>query len=340
MLLLLLLMLISVSIPARTVKSFVYDTDSSPLENVEVRNVKSGEIVFSDNLGSFIIEGDDADTIVFMLKDFTSTEMTIRNILNSNNKIYLFHQLEYNLPEVVVVPANMYELYKKAIFNLKSRLIKNKRISYKCERIEKEINFGDERNLALLFAAELGSNNLKKNKLNYKILLSKLDVTLGTQTSNIIKDNKFYESNLFFVIVHNKLPECKENTMQISDSTIVIYNRYFDETITKYTINKSDTTLIKFEHVLLQDDNKTYRQFRTFKAKEMHYSHSVEFKKNDDGYFLYEKVKNYDYSFLIGKPKVEERIVCLSKITAITDPLPNATMEIKLDTRKLYNMGN
>ena len=337
---LLLLLLISVSISAGAVNSFVYDKDNNPLENVEVRNIKSGEIVFSDNIGSFTIDGNDTDTIIFLLDGFITTEMTIRNILNSNNRIYLFQQLQHILPEVVVMPANMYELHEKAIFNLKDKLIKNKRISYECERIEKEINVGDERNLALLFTAELGNVNPKNTKLKYKFLLSNLNVVLGAQTSEIMKDNKLYDDNLFFERVRNKLPECKENAMQISDSIIVIYNRYYDETVIVSTINRSDTTLIKVAYELVPDVKRKYRQFRTFKVKEMSYSLSLEFKKNDDGYFLYEKVNNYDYSFLIGKPKVEERIVCLSKITAMTDSLPNATLEIKLDTRKLYNMGN
>ena len=242
------------------------------------------------------------------------------------------------LPEVTVSPANMYELHEKAIFNLKARHIKNERISYRCERIEKEINVGDERSLLLLFTAELGNINPKKTKLNYKFLLSDLNVVLGTQTSEIMKDNKLYDSNLFFEKVRNKLPECKESSIQISDSIIVVYNRYYDETIV-YTINRSDTTLIKIAYESVSNVKK-YRQLRTFKAKVMSYSLSMEFKKNDDGYYLYEKIANYDYSFIIGQTKGEERVVCLSKISAITDSLPNATLEIKLDTRKLYNMGN
>gem|GEM_PF-5841811 len=335
-----LFLIFSISISARTVKSYVYDIDNSPLGQVEVKNIKSGDTFLSDSMGYFTIEGDDTDTIAFMLSGFTTTEMTIINILNSNNKIYLFHQLEYILPEVVVMPANMYEIYEKSVYNLKNKMIKNKKISYNCERLEKEINFGDERTLTLLFAAKAENVNPKKSKLDYKILLSKLDVTLGTQTSKIIKDNKLYDNNFFLSNLPAKIPKCKDNSIQFLDSTIVIFSKFYLDYVVKFTINKIDTTLIKFEYKLLSNDNKKYRQLRTFKVKMMYYSTSVELKKNDDGYFMYEKVVNYDYSFLVGQPKVEERVVCLLKISAMTEPLTDATLEIKLDTRQLYNMGN
>lgn len=332
-----LFLLISFSISARTVKSFVYDIDNNPLGNVEIMNVNSGKIVYSDMAGAFAIEGNNADTVSFTLSGFVTTRLTIKNILNANDEIYLFNHLQQVLPEITVTPANMYDLYEKAVFNLKNRLIRNKRISYKCTRVEKEVNHGDERTLHLLFTAGLENINPKKSRIKYNNLLSKLDIMEGSHTSVIMKDNTLYDTNLFFGGVWSKMYKCKNSSMQISDTTFVIHDKYYGDAII-YTINKSDTTLMKIEYELKPD--KKYRHRRTFKAKLMYSSYFAEFKKEEDGYFLSGKIINHDYSFLLGKSEREERIVSLCKISAIPDPLLDATLAIKLDTRQLYTMDN
>jgi hypothetical protein len=324
---------------AMRIQSHVYDIDGSPLRRVEIKNLKTGEIVFSDNSGFFAVEGNDADTLLFVSDGYTATELTIRNVLNLNGKVVLFRQMRWDLPEVTITPANMYELHEKAIYNLKSRLVKHK-ISYKCEEVEKEINFGDERSLKILFTAEPGKVNPKKTRLDYDILLSGMKVVPGTKKSRVLENNMLYESNLFFNRIVNKMYKSERNSMSVLDSVIVIYNGCYEGDVIVCTINRSDTTLIRIEYESGSGMQKKYRHYITFKAKPVYYSFFAEFKKGDNGYYLYELVRNDDYSFLVGKPEREERIIHSHKISAISDPLPDANLKIKLDTRKLYRMGN
>ncbi|MDR1097929.1 MAG: hypothetical protein LBL57_07345 [Tannerella sp.] len=331
-------LMISVGALAKAVDGYVYDMNNNPLENVEVRNVKSGKVVFSNRTGFFSVEGDDRDTILFTLAEYVTNGLTIRNIKNSNGKVFLFNELIFELPEVTVTPDhNMYKLYEKAIYNLKSRLIKNKTISYECTHFEKEINSGDERGLNILFTAMLNTVNPRQKKVNYKFFLSKLEITPATQTSEIMKDNKLYEPNLFFEYINNKMSKSKGNSIQISDSIIVIKNGDDDNTVV-YTIDKADTTLIKVEYAVKSDPR--YRQFRTFKVKQVYYSFSAEFRKEMEGYCLYELVVNEDFSFLTGKPEKEERIIGSYKISTLPYTIQDASLNIELDTRILYNMGN
>jgi len=331
-------LMISVNALAQTVDSYVYDIYDNPLGNVEIRNKKSGKIIFSDSIGFFSIEGGDRDMIIFTHAGYVTTELTIKNIKNSNKRIYLFKELSIELAEVIVTPNNnMYELHEKAVYNLKSRLIKNRAISYECTLFEKEINFGDEKGLNMLFTALLNKINPKQRKINYEYLLSKLEVTHGT-TSVILKDNKLYHSDLFPNSIDAKMPKSPQNSMQISDSIIVIKN-VFNDRVRIYTIDKTDTTLIKIETEARSDLK--YRPYRTFKGKRVYSSYSIEFRKEAEEYYMYELVWNTDYSFLLGRPEREERIVSVHKISILPYTIHDASLKVNLDdSRKLYNMGD
>ena len=334
-----LFLMISVSTLAKTVDCYVFDINNNPIVNVVIRNVESGKVVFSDSKGFFKIEGNDSDLTVFSLAGYVTAELTIKNIKNSNGKIYLFNEMHIILPEVFVTPNPnlLYELHEKAVFNLKRRLINNKTISYKCTFFEKELNFGDERGLNILFTATLNNTNPKSKNINYQFLLSQLEITHGTQTSKIMKDEKLRHSSLFVSEINTKMPKSQNNSMQFFDSIIMVKNGTKDYDIV-YTIDKNDTTLIKIVFEIKSDSK--YRQFRTFKGKRIYSSFSAEFRKNAEGYYLCEIVWNSDFSFLFGKPEREERIVSSYKISVLPYTIQDASQKFDLDTRKLFKMNN
>jgi hypothetical protein len=117
-------------VSAKVIQGHVYNTDNTPLKNVEIVNMKSQDRAFSDNSGFFEIEGSASDTIAFSLEKYSTIELTVRNIINSNYKILLFQEMRIDLPELTVMPVDMYELYRKSVINLKNRFVTNERISY------------------------------------------------------------------------------------------------------------------------------------------------------------------------------------------------------------------
>ncbi len=333
-----LLVFISLHVSGKEVRCYIYNVNDEALEGVEVKNRKTGQISFSDKAGFFSIEGHDMDTISLMLDNFSPTELTVRNITNSQNKLYLFPLLQVNLSEITVMPADMYSLYVKAVANLKSRLIKNKEIAYKTTGTEKEINMGSQRALDFLFTAKLKKADPRKPKVDYEFLLSNLNSTPHSQESDIMRDNKFW-IHLFSNRMRNEMRKSDHNSIHLSDSTILIYDRSDESGVYTFTINRDDTVMSKISYEMKQKQKK-YTRRRTFKAKYIHSSFSVEFADSNDGYYLSEINLNFDTSFLTGKPQREERLICIYKISATPDTILNAQLKFKPNTQTLYKMSN
>lgn len=335
---LLIFLLICINASAKTVRGHIYNiTDNAPIANVTIRNTKTSQQTISDNSGAFSIEGSPSDTIVCIHNDYSVSELTIANIENSRNNIYLFPQPHQTLPEVTVTAIDMYSIYKKAIANLKNRLITNQPVAYRCIGTEKEINIGDERRLAMEFTASLENANPKRKKLNYSFLLADLQVDWDLPKSDIMKDDKL-RNFLFYVAIPNTLKTTVTNTLTTTDSTFIIYHRLPTRAYI-YTINKSDTTLTQIIAEAISINNK-YTHLRTFKGKEIEATKTIVFKKSAKGYYLDHHIINNEYSFLLGKPQKEERIIISYKTYAIPGLQLNAAQKFNPTTRDLYRMNN
>ena len=334
-----LFLLCTIHLSAKTIQGHIVNTDNVPLKNVAIENIVSQMKVHSDNSGFFEIDGNDSDTIVFSLIGYSTTELTIRNILNSKNKILLFREMRLDLPEVTIMPTNMYDLYRKAVLNLTNRFVTDSPVAYKCTGVEKEINYGDERGIDLLFSAQTKKINRKKTitAFIYDIYISELNTYIGSQDSYILRENRLWTNFMDFP-VSNTLREDSTNTMQINDSTIIIQICRHQTLFATFTINKEDTTLIKVtQYESLPKGNK-YQRRRTFKCKELFYSYSTEFRETENGYIQYKNIFNYDCSMLKGNPEREERIIISYTTVNIDNPLPKSGEKFKPDTKKLYEM--
>ncbi|NDV67315.1 hypothetical protein [Dysgonomonas sp. 25] len=335
--LLFLFLLMNISVLAQDIVCTVYNIDDTPLSKVQAKNLKTGRICYSDKDGVVKIEGNRTDTISFMLNGYSPTELTITNILHSQNKIYLFPQMQLMLSEVTVTPIDIYAIYETAAANLKRRLIKNKEQAYKCVGIEKEVNLGSMRSTEFLFTANLKKANPKRATLNYTYLLAQLKNFSDAENSNIMQGNNLWIS-LFLEYIPKNFTKSEKNSFHISDSTIVIYNKSHDSGIVSYTINREDTTLVGMSHELITPKEK-YTRRRTFKAKNLYRLITIQYAKNNDGYYLNSLNEIHDISFLLGKPQREERLRCTYKIEAI-DTVINADLKFKPDTKKLYKMAD
>lgn len=334
-----LFLMISIHGSAKDIRSYIYNINNIPLENVQIKNIDSGQEVFSDSLGSFVVSGNETDTILFTLKGFLPTELTIKNIINAQYKIYLFSQLELTLPEVTVMPDNdLYSIYKIAVINLKRKLIRNQDIPYECFGEEKEVNVGDRRSISLLFTAQLQDAKPRKSKIDYQFLLSKLEINSDNKKSDMMKGNNFI-IGLFSRNIDKKIAVSDKNQLFVSDSEVIIYDRSDPYETCIYTINKKDTTITKIVYEIAQV-KKNYIRRRTFRAKHNFFSISIEYANKGDQYYLSSQTLNFDTSFFTGKPEREERLICTYKTSAIPDTTLNGKVKFKPNTRSLYTMSN
>ena len=314
----------------------IYNINEEPLVDVLIKNLKTNKTYTIDN-GIVTIKGNASDTILFIKDGFSDTELTINNIRNSNNKVYLFSQLKISLSEVVIMPTDMYALYEQAVQNLSKKLVKNKHFGYKCVGVEKEINLGSERGMEFVFTAILKNSNLSKQKLNYDYHLCELNTSSNSgNNSQIMLDNK-YRIFLFREFLKKEIIKSKNNTISESDSTIVIYDNSNDNSNISYTINKSDTTLIGINYELVKSQ-KQYTNRRTFKAKNIHESVQIKYSCNEEGYYLDNINLVYDTSFLLDNSKREERLTCIYKVIFLNSP-PKAYLKFTPRNKDLYKIG-
>ncbi|NDV68608.1 hypothetical protein [Dysgonomonas sp. 25] len=334
---LLLINLLAISISAQGIDCVVCDINDKPLEMVEAKNIRSNKICFSDKNGTIKLDGNNSDTIIFILNGYSPTELTINNILHSQNTVYLFPQMQLTLSEVTITPIDIYAIYEKAVINLKDKLIKNKEYTYKCIGTEKEVNKGSNRNIEFLYTAKLKKANIKKSELDYIYMLSQLKSSVDSANSAIMQNNNHHIS-LSADFIRKDITRSEKNSFHISDSSIIIYNKSHDSGIIAYTINKEDTTLVGIDYELINSQKK-YMQRRTFDAKKMYSSISIRYNKNDEGYYLHGFTQIYDTSFLLGKPQREERIICTYKTVSIDDDI-KADLKFIPNTKNLYKMQN
>jgi hypothetical protein len=208
----------------------------------------------------------------------------------------------------------------------------------KCTGIEKEVNYGDERGLNLLFTAQTKVSRKKsRTKFNFDTYMSELNTHIGSQDSYILRENRLWTDIINFALP-NIIMKDTTNTIQITDSTIVIQFCRHRTQFATYTINKEDTTLIKATVYESFPKQNKYKHLRTFKCKELFYSFSLEFKEIDGRYIFYNTIHNFDYSMLHGNPEREERIICSYKTIVLENTNLNANQKFIPDTKYLYDL--
>lgn len=330
------LLLISTSISSQTIQGYIYHiADNVPVANVTIKNMKNKKSTLSNDTGSFNIEGNDTDTILFTHNNFSTTKLTIRNISNAKNSVYLFPQSHIELPEVTIMPFDVYNaLYKTATTNLKKRLTTDEPIAYRCTGMEKELNIGDERSIIFNFTAkQRKKTSPRKEQFDYDFALANLQVFWDSPKSKMMREERL-RTHLFYVSIKNSLQASDTNLMWTTDSTIIIQSKCPARTYT-YTINKCDTTLAK---VLIEakPEKEKYIWYITFKLKEMYRTKTCIFEKKPEGYYLSELILNDEFSFLIGKQ--EERIILSYKTQRVPKLQTNTTQEFKPITHHLFRM--
>lgn len=328
------LLFISISISSQTIQGYIHHiADTVPVANAMIKNIKNNQSTFSDDTGSFCIEGNDTDTIVFTHNYFSTTQLTIRNISNAKNKVYLFPQSHIELPEVTIMPFDVYNaLYKTAATNLKKKLITDEPIAYRCTGMEKELNIGDERSIIFNFTAKQRKKLIsRKEQFNYDFALADLQAFWDSPKSKMMKEERL-RTHLFYVSIKNSLQASDTNLMWATDSTIIIQSKSPTRTYT-YTINKCDTTLAK---VIIEAKPKKekYIWYITFKLKEMYRTKTCTFEKERGGYYLSQLILNDEFSFLVGKQ--EERIILSYKTQRVSEFQTNTTQEFEPITHYLF----
>lgn len=246
-------------------------------------------------------------------------------------------QKTIELSEVIVRNESLYNIYKKAAYNLKTRLIKNKEIIYKIEGKESENISGEERALDILFSAKLGKVTPSKDKIDYKLMLSYLKHTPDVMESEIMKRSR-YCVPLFFDNIPSEIKKNELNTFESDDSLIYIYDKNDEQdAIILYTICREDTTLIGI-NIDYKAGKRSSRP--TSKTERLSGKIMVKYNKSDDGYYLLDyKISGSRY-FKFRRTKKEEEVYLNYQVKAVPDTIVATHTEFKASTYKIYKMPN
>jgi len=248
---------------------------------------------------------------------------------------------DITLSEVIVRNENMYDIYKKAVYNLKKQMIYDEEITYKSEGMEYDEISGEERFLDVLFSAKLEKVNPKKSKLNYKFNLANLKHSTDILKSDIMRRNN-YTSPLFRDEIKNELKRNNLNTIEFDDSLIHIRDTNKYPRITEYLICKEDTTLIAINIKIMPDKNENkYKHRWKDKSRRLSVSFFTKYAKNSDGYYLDYIKMEASRLFIIKRKNNKEELITNSYITkALPDKEVNTYTEFKPFTHRAYKMPN